>query len=200
MEKKTRRNYNWLILLIILLVIGLVVWFTTKAFQKEEKTDTDVTSENSNVNMLSELLAQDIMDDYPPTPKEVVKHYAQMTQVLYSEECTEGEIDLLAHNMLLLCDAQFANNQDIEEYIAKLKAEISVYKENDWSISSYALSNSEDVVYYENEEEEYAQLFCSLSIQKGEESASVNQSYILRKDEEGRYKILGWETALIDES
>lgn len=200
MEKKTRRNYNWLILLIILLVIGIIIWFVIKAVQEEDKSDESVTSQNLNTSVSSELLAKDYVMDYPPTPKEVVKYYAEMTQVLYNGECIEEEIELLAYNMLLLCDIEFVDYQVTEEYLVALKTEIDAYRENNWRISSYALSSSEDVVYYENEGDEYAQLFCSLSIQKGEDTASINQSYILRKDEEGRYKILGWQTALIDES
>ncbi len=200
MEKKTRRNYNWLILLIILLVIGIIIWFVIKAVQKEDKSDESVIGQGGNTSVSSELLAKDFVVDYPPTPKEVVKYYAEMTQVLYDGGCTEEEVELLAYNMLLLCDIEFVDHQVTEEYIATLKTEIDAYRENNWNISSYALSSSEDVVYYENEGEEYAQLFCSLSIQKGEDTASINQSYILRKDEEGRYKILGWQTALIDES
>lgn len=199
MAKKSRKNYNWLILLIILIVIGLIIWGVVSFFNKDEEVDEQASEENL-VSVTQQMILRDFEGSYPPTPKEVVRYHAELTKVLYNEIYTDEEFLELALKALTLYDTQFATHKDEAEYLADLKQEIAVYHKNQWVIESYELTDSDDVEYIIRDDQEMAQLFCEYTIKKNVSSSTINQSMLLRKNEEGQYKIMGWKLALDENS
>lgn len=199
MAGRGRRNYNWLILLIILIVIGCIIGGIISFVKGDKETNEEIISEQAAVSVVQQMILKDFEGNYPPTPKEVVRYHAELTKVLYNESYTEEEFVQLALKALILYDTQFATHKDEADYLADLKQEIVTYHNNQWSIDSYVLSNSEDVDYITRDGLDMAQLFCKYKIKKNTGSSSINQSILLRKNEEGQYKIMGWKLALDEE-
>ena len=73
--------------------------------------------------------------------------------------------------------------------------EIDDYKEKGIAISSFATSASTDVEYSTVEEKEYASLYCTFTLRQNTELSATVHKFLLRKDEDGHWKILGWTLA-----
>ena len=72
-------------------------------------------------------------------------------------------------------------------------SEISDYKKKEVTISSYVAPMSTDVEYYSKDGDEMAQLYCTYTLRQGRTKQDVEEVFILRKDDNSRWKILGWD-------
>ena len=68
-----------------------------------------------------------------------------------------------------------------------------LFKEKDWYISSYATSSSTDVFYFSEDGYDFARLYCTYNIRNGTVMQVLEERFLLRMDEEGHWKIYGWE-------
>jgi hypothetical protein len=59
----------------------------------------------------------------------------------------------------------------------------------------YAIESGDEVEYYTEEDVEYAVVNSSYTLRETETFTKTNEEYILRKDENGYWKILGWRVA-----
>ena len=156
----------------------------------------DTAEENRNPAVMTatqEVLARNLKTNYPPTPKEVLKYYSEITRCFYSEKYTEDELVELALKSRELFDDELYATQTDEQYLVALQSDIEVYKEADRVISSYSVSSSTDVNEYHFEGRDWAQLYCIYSVREGTAITPVQERFLMRKDEEGHWKILGWQ-------
>lgn len=154
--------------------------------QKESREEIAV------MTPVQEVLSRDLENNYPATPREVVRYFSEITQCFYNEEYTEEELHALAMKIREIYDDELVANQTEEEYLQKLNDDIAEFKANNRTISSFALSSTVDVETFENEGGEWAKLYCIYSI-KEEVLHNSNIQFLLRKDANEHYKIYGWQ-------
>ena len=146
------------------------------------------------VTAVQEVLLKNLEDDYPPTPREVLKYYSDITKCLYNEDYTEEQLGQMADKLLALYDEELAANNPREQYIKDLKEDVDEFLQSGYSIFSYQTSKSTDVEEYTYEGRRCAKMYCIYSVQTGADYKSSKQIFILRKETEtGRWKILGFE-------
>lgn len=194
--KKTKKNTNVLKVTIIgialaCLIVGYYSYLNRRAHEQAEA--------NPKVTKVDEVLARNLENNYPPTPKEVVKYYSELTKCFYNEEYSQGQMEEMADKARQLYDAQLLENNEWGSYIINLQAEIDEYKENEREISSYFVASSTDVDYFTQDGFEFARLLCSYTLRQGGSYAKVNEIFLLRRDEDNHWKIFGWELAEEDE-
>lgn len=177
-----------IIVLLLLLIIGYYYYLSNR-------TDTENTQAEATVTIspVQEVLLRDLEINYPATPKEVIKYYGQLNQVLYSEKYTDEEFAQLADYLYQLYDPELALNNEKTEYVENLKAEITSFHTNDWAITGYSTSASTDVDYFENDEGEFARLYCYFTLREVNQVSGSTEKFLLRKDEKGHWRIYGWE-------
>lgn len=141
------------------------------------------------------LLMRDLLHNYPPTPKEVVKYYAEITECFYNEEYSDEEMLLLADRIQELYDAELVANKTHEQYIEDLKADILDMKRQKYTIASYEVSASTDVERFTQDGYSCARLYCTFYLKQDGATgkAASLERFLLRQDEEGHWKIMGWE-------
>lgn len=176
------------IVLVLLALIMVVVYYRIANREKEK-----VVEDNAPVSAVQEILLRNMDKNYPPSPKEVVKYYSDLTRVLYNENCTDEEIEQLAQRALQIYDDDLAANQEWNRYLTDLKSEIATKKSQQYAIMSYTISSSTDVNYFTKDQYECASLYCTYNIRNGAVPGSVEELFILRKDDAGHWKILGWD-------
>ena len=98
-----------------------------------------------------------------------------------------------------LFDDELVANQSFDDFYDALRSEIAVYRDKNKIVSSYSVSSSTDVKYENNEYGSMASLYLSLSVRENGVIDVVKEHFILRQDEEGHWKILGWVLAGEDE-
>lgn len=177
------------IVVIGVILAALVVGYYFYLSNKTEKQQEEVV-ESTQVQI---ALMRDLEKNYPPTPKEVVKYFNEITMCFYNEKYTDEELELLAVKIQGIYDAQLIANKSQESYLEDLKNDIAEMKSNDRSVSSYQLPASTDVTFFSENGDSCAKLYCTYSIRQGTEMLQSRLVFILRQDENKRWKILGWD-------
>ena len=189
-KKKKGQNANGIKVLIIGLVLiclvaGYYYYLSNKRQKAMEETPAKATA-------VEEALSYKFERNYPPTPKEVVKLYSDITQCYYNQTYSDEELEELAKMSMKLMDPELRLNNPEEAYLESLKTEIADKRSQDCKIYSYNTSSSTDVEYYTKDGREIASLYCTYTIRLGTSMGNTTEQFLLRKDEEGHWKILGW--------
>lgn len=157
------------------------------------------TQSESVATVVQSILMRDLKYNYPPTPKEVVKYYAEITECFYNETYSDEELLQLAAKIQELYDAELIANKTQEQYIEDLKQDIAKMKQDGYTIASYEVSASTDVEYFTQDGYSCARLYCTFYLRKGGTTgrAPSLERFLLRQDEDEHWKIMGWE--LVDD-
>ena len=187
--KKFKMSTSIIIIVVSVSVIVGAFLLISNHFAKSDETSDVAISSVENV------LLRNMENNYPPTPKEVLKYYSDITQCFYAGGYTEEQFIQLANRALELYDDELRANQDYDMYIEDLRAEIEAYEKKDWTISSYSTSPSMDVEEFERDGYEWAQLYAFYNMRQSGQIVKVTEIFLMRKDEDGRWKIYGWQQA-----
>lgn len=146
------------------------------------------------VSAVQNVLLRNLDNDYPSTPKELVKYYGDITKCLYNENYSEDQLAQMADKMIALYDDELAENNPRDQYIVDLKAAVKDFSDKNYTIISYTTSSSTDVEEYTHEGRKCASLYCTYSIKTGADYVSSKQVFVLRKESgTGHWKILGFD-------
>lgn len=140
-------------------------------------------------------LSRDLDNNYPATPKEVIKYYNDLIKCFYNEECTSEEIEALGRKSLQLFDEKLRENNEEDAYLIRLQGEIKSYKDNKRKITSVSLAPSTNVDYYTADGYSFARISCGYGMMENGKKSSTVMVYLLRRDENRKWRIYGWETA-----
>ena len=144
--------------------------------------------------VVQSILMRDLEHNYPPTPKEVVKYYAEITECFYNETYSDEELVQLAGKIQMLYDAELVANKTQEQYLQDLRDDIAEMKGRQLTVASYEVSSSTDVEYFTQNEYSCARLYCTFYLkQQGGGRVPSQERFVLRQDEDEHWKILGWE-------
>ncbi len=191
MKKTSSKKGVIIAIVIILLVVGYYYYLSNRNVPQPE----EVLPEVEVMTATQKVLARDLEKNYPPTPREVIKYYSEITQCFYNEELTEEDIYELGMKARELYDAQLAANQTEADYIASLQFDIEQFRSNKRTIASYNPSSSLDVETFSEDGYEWARLYCNYGVKQGGVLYDTNMVFILRKDENEHYKIYGFKLA-----
>ena len=111
-------------------------------FYLSNKTET---REETTVSAVQDVILRDLDKNYPPTPKEVVKYYSELSKCLYNEKYTTEEFEKMADKMLALYDDDLLENNPRDRYLMDLNSAISDFREQGYSITTFTPSQSTDV-------------------------------------------------------
>lgn len=179
-------------IIIVFLIVGYYFYLSNRqAAAKKEQ-------EAQSLTVVQDTLLRDLNTNYPPTPKEVIKYYSRITQCFYNEEYTEEELKELALKAQELFDDELIQNKKQEQYLTDLQTDIETFKSDECTIPSYSISSSTDVEYFSEEGYDCARLYCIYSLKQGSAYSTTQEIFVLRKDDAGHWKILGWNLADLD--
>ena len=177
-------------IILVVLIIGIVVYYGYLSNKTAEQKEVDKT-----LTKVQSVLMRDMEFNYPPTVKEVVKYYGDIVLCLYDGTCEENDIEKLAAQALKIYDQELIDSNPWSEYIVNLKNEISSFSSKKIKVTSYVPAGSTSVDFFEDGGYDWARIYCTFYVQEGKNSKAVNEIILLRKDEENRWKIYGWDLA-----
>ena len=163
-------------------VVGLYFMFVGSKKSPEE--------EQYNLTAVDEITTTNLEKNYPANPRMVVDLYAKTMQVLYKEEYTEGQQDKMLYVLKGIMDDELLEKQG--DFSRSMKNEISERKEGDYSISNYLVQNTEPEVVTVSGKK-MCNVQCLFSLRKGTSTVANYYQFILRQDDDKRWKILGWD-------
>lgn len=190
--KKKKLNIKGIVVVIILAVLVLLYYYHLSNKQAPPSEDEYVQS-----TAVQEVLGRNLIVNYPPTPKEVVRYYSEISKCFYNEEYTEEELEDLAKQAQGLYDDDLIANKSWEQYLEDLQIDIQTFEQLNYTIESYSLSSSIDIENskFKQDGYEWARVYCNYTLRQGTERFYTSEVFILRKDEDGHWKIFGWDLA-----
>lgn len=150
----------------------------------------NASREDVELTKVQKLITKDLAKSYPATPREVIKIYNEIITCFYNEEYTEDELEALVDMTLLLMDEELAENNPKKDYLKDLKAEIAEFEAAERTIVSYTLPGSNEVEFRTVDGRECAYVETSYFIKEKSSYSKTFQTYVVRKDDDGKWKIL----------
>lgn len=179
-----KRNSVIAAIVCVLVVIGLFGYITWSRGHN--------TADETELTEVQKLAAMDIEKNYPATPREVVKMYNRIISCFYNSDCTEDEVTALGDQARLLFDEELLENNPRDQYFEDLKLEIEDYKSQGKTINSASVCSSNEVEFKTIDSRECAYVTVNYFISNGKAKSyeRTYQTYVLRKDTDGKWKIL----------
>lgn len=173
-------------LLAVMIILYYVHLTSRSADDIEGSLDTSV---------VSELLTVDMELNYPTTPRDVVIYYSKIIKAFYGENLTDNQLIGLAQHARATFDAELLEYNDYEEYMERLETEIEAYHQAKKVITEYIIQRASDVEYFTDGGVQYAKVEALYYLSEGSSTRTKTyECYTLRKDDEGKWRILYWET------
>lgn len=179
----------------VIIVVVLAAVILAYYYYLGHRTKRQEVEEAAVATVVQSVLMRDLEHNYPPTPKEVVKYYAEITECFYNETYSDEELVQLANKIQMLYDAELVANKTQEQYLEDLRNDIAEMKGKQLVIASYEVSASTDVEEFTQDGYSCARLYCTFYLRQPGNGSRVPslERFILRKDEDGHWKIFGWE-------
>lgn len=189
-KRENERNHVVKILVIGCILVALLVGFY---YYVSHKMSASGSEDTGTITKTQQVLIRNLETNYPPSPKEVIKYYCEITRCFYNETHTDEELRELAAQIQLLYDDELVANQTKEDYMQNLISDIASMQKQGLVISSYSTSASTDVEYFTEDGFDWARMYCNFSLRKETTIINTNERFLLRKDDESHWKIFGWE-------
>ena len=181
---KKAKNFRGVILVIAL---GMTVY--TYSLNKGTLTPTEKNSEDE----AGKLASRNLETDYPNTPRKVIEYYSQIMKCFYGEELSEEILKKLVQQTRLLYDEELLAQNPEEDALKQTKDYIEEFRENNNKITEYIIEDSKDIEYYTKDDASYAIVTTAYFTRDKSGASKTYEDYLLRKDKDGNWKILGWE-------
>lgn len=140
-----------------------------------------------------DLLRKNLERDYPLTPTAVVSYYSDLLLAYYDEDCSKSmRKDLMDQSRLLYDDELLENNPE-EKQLRALQADVADYEKKKRQIINFTICDTDDVQYGKLDGAEVALAGVSYRVREKKDLGDIEEEFFLRKDEDGRWKILGWQ-------
>ena len=174
-----------IVIIALVVIIGIC-----GAFYAVNENSKKESQKEASLTEIQKITTKDLDKDYPQTPREVVKFYNKIVDSYYKDQYTDDELDALADQALKLFDDELAQNNPKDSYKASIVADVKNYKDQGKTIAQTDVCDSNDVKYATDNGDSIAYVTASYFIKQDNSYSKTFQEYVLRKDSEGRWKIL----------
>ena len=154
------------------------------------RSDNDLSKDKTELTEVQRIITKDLKNNYPATPREVVKLYNRIITAYYKEDYTDDELSRMADQVLALFDAELLEANPKDSYLSRLKADIANYDKRSRYIADARVCDSGDVQYVQDGDDQLAFVTASYFVREENEYSRTYQQYVLRKDGDGDWKIL----------
>ena len=174
---------------IVILAIVIVAAICT-AFYIVNNNSKKESAKEAGLTEIQKITTRNMEKDYPATPREVIKFYNRIVKCYYGRQYSDDELEQLADQALSMFDDDLLKKKEKESYIESVKSDAAQYEEDNKSISQTDVCDSNDVKYMTDNGDDIAYVTASYFIKTGSSYTKTYQEYVLRKDDDGDWKIL----------
>ena len=181
---KTTKIVTIVLLVVITGVVGVFAFLSNK--DQQERQEAVMTQ-------VEKVLIRDLSNDYPPTPKEVIKYYVEIEKCFYADDTTDEDLEALGMKARELYDEELLEINGLPDYLINLKADVERFKSQGRKIVSVAVASAINVDTFQEDGYEFARLTCGYNIIDEGVTKQMSKVYLLRRDENRLWKIYGWD-------
>lgn len=186
--KKKNKNQS-----MIAFVFVLVVVFTAAVGGFYHFMHRDRTKEADKIpaREIDKLLAKDMEEGYPETPKAVLELYGRMTLCLYKNETTDEEVSKLLTQLRTMYAEELLGANPSEVHYHKILEERKDYKKAKRTILNYTLDSS-NLKYKTIQGKECTVINLAFFTRESGDYKKSYQDFMLVKEND-KWKILGFK-------
>ena len=173
-----------------LCVMGVVILGVYLALHTQEDDGTFAKDGTANTEAQA-ILAKDVARNYPANQREVVRLFARISKCFYNEKISEEEFHDLIEMQRMLFDEELLEENPLEDFTARLSLEIENAKKTETTMVNYRVQKQSSVADWPYGEDSLASIIASFTM-KGEKYTKSYEEFLLREDEKGNWKIVGW--------
>ncbi|MDD6192889.1 MAG: hypothetical protein PUB24_07410 [Lachnospiraceae bacterium] len=171
----------------VIICAGLVVGYY---YYLSHRNDNNTTEDATKVTEVDKILQKDFDEQYPTSPREVVKWYNRIITAYYGEEYTDEQLEGMADQARKLLDDELLQYNPKDTYLENLKKDIDNYKTLNKKIVQSSVSDSNDITYATVKGASCAYVNAYYFSKEGSNYSRTYQEFVLRKDSKGKWKIL----------
>lgn len=173
--------------LVVAVVLGVFLTYNLReddsVFSKEEEQNTEAQA----------ILSKDIDRNYPATVREVVRLFSRISECYHNESISEEEFQSLVEMQRKLFDEEFLENNPLETFTNNLSAEIDAAKARKYQMVTWRVQKQSSVVTWKDGDNSFASIVASYTMSSKDNGyTKTYEEFLLREDEKGRWKIVGW--------
>lgn len=184
-----KKSTVWVTIVLILIVVGLVGTYALLVSMSKAGADDAV------MTPVQKVLNRDLSKDYPSTVKEVVKYYTEIEKCFLNEECTEEELEQLGMQARGLYDDELLRNNEVGSNLVRLKTEMKTLRGQGLRYAAISVAGSSSAYPFSQDGYDFARMYCEYTKSKNGQYWTEGRVFLLRRDEQRRWKIYGWEAA-----
>ena len=173
----------------IMIVLAGIIFCAFMYFMNREDAESVSGTEQTEVE---KLLAKDFSKEYPPTAREVMKRYARILKCIYSGEVSTDEVAQLGELILGLYSEELLAANPYESYMKELQNEVEEYSEANRVVISYMVDSGDNTITWTKDGIDYSRILATFTTQEDTIFNKSSEEFVLKLDEEGRWKIVGW--------
>lgn len=185
------------IIIVVVVLAALAVGYFY--YLSNKKNEDSFNSEETTVSDVFYAINYNLEANYPQSPKEVIEFYVLLQRCMYNEEYSESEFVDMINQMRLLLDDELTAADTFSQQYDELSVEVIEKKNTGTILNECTIGNNSDVTYATLDGLKYANVPCTYYFKNDEGTVSSSQEFILRKDEDGKWKILGSSLAADNE-
>ena len=171
----------------VIICAGLVVGYY---YYLSHRNDNNTTEDATKVTEVDKILQKDFDEQYPTSPREVVKWYNRIITAYYGEEYTDEQLEGMDDQARKLLDDELLQYNPKDTYLENLKKDIDNYKTLNKKIVQSSVSDSNDITYATVKGASCAYVNAYYFSKEGSNYSRTYQEFVLRKDSKGKWKIL----------
>lgn len=189
MAKKENGNKKGIIATVIGMVVIVGVILAAFLFLGKKEDSSILSGEMEEVDV---LLSKNLSEDYPATPREVVRMYGRIMKCLFANSYSDEEFSKLSDMLMELYDEELLSKNPKEELDLRLESEVKEYKDALKEISHYVVESSSSAQASRIEGREYVTLKADFLVWEKGKYTKTYEEFSLRQADDGKWKILGW--------
>ena len=184
-----KNTFRIIVLVIALgcLILGYYYYLSHRNTTTEKNGATTQTTE------MEKVLDKDFTTEYPETPRSVIKWYNRIIALYYDEKTEDDQVNSLCDQAMLLMDADLLQANPRDTYITSVKEDISDYAKHNRKIVTMEVCSTSDVEYQTAGGKDYAYVQVYYFLKEESDFQKAYQKFVLRKDDSGKWKILGMQ-------
>lgn len=198
MKSKQKTMGTVVLMLIIVFAVAIGFWRIMENKREQAQEQEFIESSNEEVNA---VLKKDFDENYPSTPREVLKNYSRIISCVYNyDDLSEKELTALTEQMRKLFDEELLASNPLDTQLEDLKSDIDEYQKANRTISNYVIDKDSTIVEKKVKDRDCVNVNVSYLLHEGSGYTKTYEQFLLRKDEKNHWKILGWKLSGEDNS
>lgn len=181
-----KKESNVKTIVVAVFLVALVLFYFNHLSNKSADKRTE-----KQLSEVESLMNYDMINEYPKTPRDVVKLHNRFFKLYYGEKLSDDELVALNHKIRNIYCTQLLSINSEDKMLSDLKKNIEQLREKKIEYKSFELPEASQIKKYTEDGIEKATLEVAVTVSSDNQKGYMYVQYLLVKENE-QWKIYGW--------